>query len=143
MASKKSLNPIILLQKKAIRILTNSHYRAHTSSLFKEEGILPFEQLIELNASIFIHDYQRDRLPKSFNNTWIQNDLRPGYELGLVLRNRDELNIPRLRYTYLAQHPLYKFPFIWNNLDNAIKSCQRRSEFINKMKKHLFDNLPP
>lgn len=143
MASKKSLNPIIILQKKAIRILTNSHYRQHTSQLFKDEGILPFEQLIELNSSIFIHDYQRDRLPKSFNNTWIQNNLRPGYELGLALRNQNELDIPRLRYTYLAQHPLYKFPSIWNNLNIELKSCQRRSEFIRKMKRFLFDNLPP
>ena len=74
------------------------------------------------------------------NNTWIQNNLRPGYELGLALRNQNELDIPRLRYTYLAQHPLYKFPSIWNNINIELNSWQRKSEFIRKMKRFLFDN---
>jgi len=46
-ATKTNLDKIATLQKKIIRIVTNSPYRAHSEPLFKQLKILPFFKLIE------------------------------------------------------------------------------------------------
>ena len=44
---------IAQLQKKVIRIITNSRYNAHTSPLFKSLNCLKFEDLYKLNVLKF------------------------------------------------------------------------------------------
>jgi hypothetical protein len=45
--SQQNFNRIKLIQKKAIRIITNSAYTAHTAPLFAQLQILPYEHLIK------------------------------------------------------------------------------------------------
>jgi hypothetical protein len=45
--SKTNLNRILRVQKKTIRISTNSHYNEHTAQLFKNLEILSFDKIIE------------------------------------------------------------------------------------------------
>ena len=59
---------IIKLQKKALRIISFSEFRAHTSPLFKEHKILKFQDHIELENCLLIHDFLKNKLPQSFNN---------------------------------------------------------------------------
>jgi hypothetical protein len=41
--SQTNINRIILLQKKAIRIISKTHYNVHTTPLFLENKVLPFD----------------------------------------------------------------------------------------------------
>ena len=52
-ADKSVLQPIIKLQKKAIRIVSNSKYNAHCDPIFKEIEILKFEDLVDLDIKTF------------------------------------------------------------------------------------------
>jgi hypothetical protein len=45
--SKSNINRILKVQKKAIRIITNSNYNEHTAQLFRNLNILPFDKIIE------------------------------------------------------------------------------------------------
>ena len=54
---------IFKLQKKAIRILTNSQYLAHTNPLFRNEKILKVEDIFRLHCYKLFYAYIHNKLP--------------------------------------------------------------------------------
>ena len=63
-----TLKPLIILQKKATRVLTFSNFDAHSSPLFKELKIIKFLDLVSLHITIFMHKFHNNNLPVAFNN---------------------------------------------------------------------------
>ena len=57
--------------KRAIRLINNKEYRAHTDPLFKSENILKIDDLHKLHVSLFTHDQIYKRLPDSSSNLQI------------------------------------------------------------------------
>lgn len=62
-STKKNVKRIHLLQKKAIRIITHSHYLSQTSALFKKMNILPIQDIICFQTGIFMQQYLFGALP--------------------------------------------------------------------------------
>ena len=60
------------LQKKAIRIITNSRYNAHTEPLMKNLQILKLEDMFRLNILKWYYKYCNKKLPVFFLNFKIQ-----------------------------------------------------------------------
>ena len=56
------------LQKRAVRLLTNSKYNAHTEPLFKKLNLLKFEDIFKCNALRFIHKILNESVPHYFVN---------------------------------------------------------------------------
>jgi Reverse transcriptase (RNA-dependent DNA polymerase) len=139
--SKSNLNPLVKLQKSAVRLITNSAYNEHSEPLFKSLNILPLDSLIYCSTLQFMQNYVNDLLPVSFENEWPTNaDLR-GLHLPL-LRNQDDLNIPFARTVFSEQLPYVKFPKIWTNFNaNDIKFINSKIEFKIKLKKLLISQL--
>jgi hypothetical protein len=67
--SQSNINKILTLQKKAIRVITNSPHSAHTGPLFSSTRILPFDKLLTYNRLLFMHSIAYNYSPKTFNNT--------------------------------------------------------------------------
>ena len=65
-----SLQPLIIMQKKAIRIISNAPFNAHTEKLFKKHNILPINELAIYSKIMFMYDYLTNRLPNSFEGMW-------------------------------------------------------------------------
>jgi hypothetical protein len=99
------------VQKKAIRIITNSRYNAHTNQLFLDHKILPVEQLFKQGKMLFMHSVYYNYAPKSFRNTWIKNDQRQN---DLNLRNGNLFAIPAPRTENFKKFPLFSLPKMWN-----------------------------
>ena len=53
------------LQKKSIRILSGSHFFAHTNPLFKKEKILKINDIFKLQNYKFYYKFIQMRLPKT------------------------------------------------------------------------------
>ncbi len=51
--NQQNFNQIKLIQKKAIRIITNSSYTAHTAPLFAQLQILPYELIVKQSCLRF------------------------------------------------------------------------------------------
>jgi hypothetical protein len=68
--SQTNINKIFLQQKKAIRIITNSGYTAHTAPLFNSLNILPLAKIITNARLTFMHTVYYGYAPPSFSNTW-------------------------------------------------------------------------
>ena len=59
---------ILLMQKKAMRIISNSWYRAHTEPIFNYLNILKIDDLYWLIALKFYFKLENKLLPTYFNN---------------------------------------------------------------------------
>jgi hypothetical protein len=109
------VNGIYLMQKNAIRIISNAKYNAHTEPLFTQLNILKLPDLIELSRVKFMHNYVSKKLPISFNEIWKTNrerreDRMPAnlnFNLA-TLRNEDDFYEPLSRLESVSNFPLYK-----------------------------------
>jgi len=135
--SQHNFNRIKLIQKKAIRIITNSAYTEHTAPLFAELQILPYEHLIKQAKLLFMHSVEYGYAPASFINTWAKNNAIQGDR---PLRNADDYTLPNPRTEMFKKSPLYNLPFEWNSLDYT-KFISNRTTFKTALKFNLLELL--
>ena len=64
------LQDISVLQKKAIRVVTNNTYKSHTEPIFKEYGLLNVNDMFLLNKLKFLHKLYHNNLPIYFEGYW-------------------------------------------------------------------------
>ncbi len=132
--SQSNINRIAILQKKAIRTISNAQYNAHTNPLFLANRILPFEKLIVLNRLLFMHSIAYDFAPLTFENVWLKNAAR---NTGHDLRNQDFFLMPAIRIELYCKLPIYALASEWNNLDDSMRLQHNHTTF----KIALIDNL--
>ena len=136
--NKTTLDPLIKIQKKAIRIVCKESYNTHSNPLFKEHNILPIKEQIEYSSLMFMHDYLHDQLSPSFMFTWVRNNqLHENYQL----RNGNNIHIRPHRYEYLKRHPILNFASLWNDLGNDVKDIDNRKKFSNTIKNNMLESL--
>ena len=133
LTTKKNLDSLFILQKRAIRIIFKARYREHTNPLFYNSKILRLHDIIKFNQIIFIYDQINKNLPPSFNDTWRKHCRAETYNL----RNKNEYYIPLLKYRKLLKHPLYDIPRQWNEFNFNFKHCLDRIVFAKMLKYHF------
>ena len=137
-----NINSLFKLQKRAICIITNSSYNAHTEPIFKKCTILPLEKLITFFNLQIMQNYKQGFLPSSFNNTWLTNLERRNEDIQITLRNDQLLTVPFVRLTSSTKQPLYLLPKTWIEFTNEnVKIIRNKSEFKTLLKKHLISEL--
>ena len=62
------IDQTITLQKKAVRLMTFSHFQAHTSPLFKQLKLLKLPDIISSNNIIFTHNTLNNQSPTIFKD---------------------------------------------------------------------------
>ena len=135
LANKSYIKPILLLQKRAIRIICGANYRDHTQPLFKHEHILPINELIKFNIFKFMFDYRNDFLPIIFHGTW-QSCNTPRFRNDFRLAHANSMRLK-------DHHPLFAFPSLWNKIDRTlnIKNLGGKKEFRQTLFNHLVDTI--
>ena len=119
------VKPIIVLQKKLVRIITNSHYLEHTSPLFKLTNILPYEKLH--SYLLALHMFRK------LSSNQIRNSTRHDYNT----RSGSEIHIPFHRLS-ISQHSVdYASGHVWNMLPQYLKNCVNMRQFKKLLKNHL------
>ena len=122
------LLPLIRLQKKIIRIVTNSTYYEHTHPLFKATNILKLFDINKLQIAIYMY-----KLLHSGNNTVLHS------QHSYPTRTRDDLLSPLHNLT-IFQHSLsFTGPKIWNLLPTELKHSYTLITFKKSYKKHIID----
>jgi len=132
----KNITKLALLQKKAIRLITGSHYTAPTKELFHRLGILPFDKIITFQKASLMHSifyaYSPttvvDLFPKSLNDH--EHDLR----------RFNNFAIPRPRNEFFKKMPPFNFPSLWNSLEES-KLYHNRVTFQTALKFKLLNEL--
>ena len=62
------LDPLIKLQKKAVRLVSNVSKYTHTAPLFSKNAILTVNSLYIINVGSFMHSFLNGKLSKTFNS---------------------------------------------------------------------------
>ena len=71
------LNKLHLLQKRAVRIIHNANYRAHTEELFSRSKILSIFQLFFINVCTFMYKIHHGLSPFSITGLYaFRNEIR-------------------------------------------------------------------
>ena len=136
------LNPILTLQKKAIRNIKNVPYNAHTAPLFLELDLMNLHNMHKMQAATFAHKFINKDLPKSFDNFFnmrddISNRVTSSQgKLLIYIGTRDKEIINKL--------PLIQIPKIWNEVvPFEIKSTASPKEFKTNIIRLLKSITPP
>ena len=131
------LTKLNLLQKRAIRIMSHAEYNSPTYPLFRENRILPVQELITLDTLIFMYHFHTGNVPQIFKSMFIKNSSVHSYNT----RHKLLLHKPPVRTT----HALKSFRNIgistWNRVSEDIRSSSTVSRFKTMCKRDLLNNL--
>ena len=128
-----NLNRIFYLQKRVVRAIVNSDYRAHSAPLFAKLGILDIFQVNSFQIAKFMFCYQNQLLPPMFLNLFLTSSQVHNY--GTRAANQYRSHSCR---TNLKQFTvLYHGPKIWNSLPQSITSSSSLFTFKKKMLQFL------
>ena len=83
---------IFKLQKKAVRVITNSKYNSHTDALFKKLYILKIQDDKKVQEICFYYKFCHNLLPKYFSENFVKRMNSR--------RNSQQLIFPRFRHEY-------------------------------------------
>ena len=156
-AAQSLLKPIEIMQKKAIRIIFNLPYNAHTEPSFKAAKILPFSNLILFFNLQIMHSYINNLLPDQFANIWPTNQERRRLIAedqdnedhqdinslqNRLLRNDTHFHIKFVRLAFSLKQLIIVIPKTWNEFtDETIKNTRSKNQFNILLKQQLLNNL--
>ena len=131
-ASKFNFNKIFKVQKKIVRLITGSPFRAHTNPLFSRLAMLKLEDIKKLEMCKFIYNNLDE---ENFFNFSTRSSVHSH-----DTRNRSQLNLPQPRSNLLLNSIFFEGIRVFNDLNSDVKmSCDVQS-FKYKMKRDFLNS---
>ena len=132
-----TLNPLILLQKRVVRIICFAKFDDHSSPLFKSLNLLKFENFIYVTNSLFMYDYYRNVLPHAFTDFFVQVKRKHNYNTRLASKNTYYIATVRTNHGKFSLQ--FQGPKVWDEINDDLKILskgafkgQHSSSFIEK-----------
>ena len=122
-----------LLQKKAIRIITSSHYIAHTDPLFSMTKLLKLDDLYKYQLGIFMHKVTHFQLPQNMSSMFLRTEI-----IHKHIRNQNAYCIQHIRTNTRKSTINFSGPKFWKTLPASLGQLVSIHQFKNKLKE-----LPP
>ena len=116
-------NRLLLLQKRAIRLVSGASFLDHTEPLFNSNKILKIHDMYKLNIGLYMYDRVRS------------GDYDRNHQYNT--RNRNDLLPRRFRLTATQNSLASIGPTIWNSIPTNIKDSLTYSSFKHQYKKYL------
>ena len=135
-AYASTLIPLVILQKKCIRLICNADFLAHTNPLFKSTKLLKLNQIHEINCAIFLYKCFNYKTYYNFKMTMITNSQIHHYNT----RRRDDLRTPFQRLQLGVNSFITTGIKIWNVIPIKIKHANSIFYFKSKMKNMLINS---
>ena len=133
-AYNNALNPLYILQKKAVRLINNSQYLDHTLPIFNSLKLLPLRQIFDLNCLNFLYKcIKTDQFPE-FKRRLLSNPSIRNYNT----RWANTIRTPSVRLDICKRSYFYKGITLWNKLDKKIQDSKSIDIFKKSVKYYLF-----
>ena len=129
------INPVIIMQKRFIRLLSASLLYDHTQPLFKKLKILQFHQLLNLSLLKEQHKIMNNKTCNYLTNNFRNNQTRRD----INLRNNLHINPPFYRLEKARQAVTYRSAKLLNDLPTDIKNIKSLKAFTRKIKKYYLN----
>ena len=130
-----NLNRIVLLQKRAVRIIGNVAYDAHTDPIFQKLKILTYNQTYRFHLGKFMYLYHRQMLPVNFNSFFQRVSEIHGYST----RNSSLYAVPLCRTNIRQFSVNYQGVKFFNALCQDIRGAPSVSCFRKKLRNYLIN----
>ena len=127
------LDRILLLQKKALRVICNVSWRSHTDELFFENNILKIHDLYFHHLGQFMYKLNNNSLPLVFDAMFHTNKTIHKYPT----RQSNEFHLPLTRTIFAQSVFTSTGPKFWNSLNHNIIGAPSLNTFKAKLKKFL------
>ena len=123
--------PLLILQKKALRLITFSKYDEHSNPLFKSLEILKIQDLAKYHIAILMYKFHNSLLPPTFSSFFTQSSNIHNHNTRSS--SKQSYFLPSARTNYGKYNIRFQGPMVWNSIDNLIKSTTLR-QFKTKLK---------
>ena len=117
------INKIVILQKRAVRVVTHSDYLEHTGHLFHTLRLLKIHSIYNYSCCLFV--YQNKHIYESVNNRY-------------GTRNCNTLQVHFQRISLCQRSIFYNAPRIFNGLPYQITCSPNLHSFKRKLKDFLY-----
>ena len=131
------LQPIARLQKKLVRLITFSHFQAHSAPLFHQLRLLDFRNLCKLHSCLLIFDLKHARYARDLGH-YIDS---PTHNFPTRSVTSGNLCIPKTHLS-ISQHN-FKYACVkhWNSLPANLKNHHNRNTFKSELRECLFASI--
>ena len=135
----KCLHPIIIAQKKAVRIIGNVGYIAHTRDLFTQFAILNVEKLWAQSTACHVYKIFNNIYPHNISINLTENiSTNSEWIISTRTRNAKTLVLPSPNSNYGKFAMSFCGPWVWNQLPEKIrKACSINTFKISSKKYYL------
>ena len=134
---RSHINKLIVLQKKAIRLITNSNYRSPSNPLFVQLQMLPLDELVSMNCLIFMYKSQSAQNNSFLKDAFIVNSTVHSYNT----RQRNLIHQPFARTQTASNSFVINCIKEWNKLPQNIRSSPTLPMFKHTCREYLFERL--
>ena len=128
------LHKLRLLQKKAIRILSNTDYRAHSSKLFLKLKLLKLDDIMTFQLGTFMYKLKNNKLPSMIPHyVHHYNENIHSHNT----RHKEGYLIPSVRTNCRKFTVSYAGPILWNSFPQQLRQLPSEALFKKKLKSTL------
>lgn len=129
---KSYIHPLIILQKRAVRIIHKAGYRDHTNVLFLKSKLLKFSDLVKLYTVVPVFKANMNILPKNIQKLFCKRELKHN------LRNQGNFKVHYANNNRKRWCVSVCGVRLWNQLESHIKQCYNIYQFKKKYKESMF-----
>ena len=115
-----TLQPLYILQKKAVRIMTFSSFNEHSTPLFRLLAIMKLSDLVTFHIALIMHKFHNKLLPSYFDSFF--NPVLRIHNYNTRSAANQSYYLPRARTNYGIFNIRFQGPKVWNSLGKDIKS---------------------
>jgi hypothetical protein len=128
-----ALNSLFLCQKRAVRIITFSHWLSHTMPIFKKYRILTVCDINRLQVACFMFSIMYNLIPQYFGSMFTLNSSVHSY----LTRQSNDFHLAKFQSNISKFNIRVHGPLLWNSLPTELKSLPRLGLFKRRYKVHL------
>ena len=137
-ASDIHLDALIKIQKKIVRIISNSAFLAHTDELFKELNILPVHKLKLQRICLQMFKYNNNTLPESISELFVPYTAIHTYNT----RNKHNIRPKQSNRAYMYKNFSFIGVHIWNDIQKHRNVSVSYSAFKQLTRTYYLYNNP-
>ena len=130
-------NQLIMLQKRAVRIISHVGYYDHTAPLFTKLKVLQFSELYNYHLGIFMYKCMNNALPLCFQSYFT---LTSNVHLHCTRSTTQKKLFVHSNRTSMFKNSLVQRGIIfWNSLNETLKNSPTLLTFAKKLKNQLLN----
>jgi hypothetical protein len=126
---------ITTVQKRIVRIVSKSYYRAHTEPRMKTLGILRMEDLYKHQCNKLVYDCLREIAPKEIQGLFQVKAETNDYTLRTSTQSPQDIEETNFKSKQGKSSFRAQAPKLWNNLTTQIREAESKNIFKNQLKR--------